>query len=218
MIFSNKLNLLDFFDSLSEEMYCVIKLDEDFPNYHENSDVDIFCFDINKISNIILGIGNKYVKNDFEIKVHSINKSQVHIDFYNKESNALDLRFDLYQEFPNYKRVNIKPGFFSTIIENRVLNNKNVYVPEKIDDLILRYIEFIEWYEIRADKLKHINYIFEKASESEIKVLLNKLHYYTALPDINIPLSKKSSSKNLKKYLSWLLRPFKFLYKFKAGK
>lgn len=196
MRYSNKLNLQEFFAALSDEIYCVVKFSDNFPNYPAYTDVDIFCFDINKISNKILAVGNNYVENNkCAIKITNLSKDQVHIDFHFNGSKKLDFRFDLYQALPAFKRINIKQGFYSTIIENRLLNDKNVYVPDKIDDLILRYAEFIEWYDIRADKLKHVEYIKEKASDAEQKIMLDKLHYYTALPGISTQSTTKKTDK-----------------------
>lgn len=209
MIYSNKLDLQEFFNALSDEIYCVIKPNEDFPNYYEYSDVDIFCFDINIIANIILTIGKKYINNNnFDIKVSNLSNYQTHIDFYYNKNNKLDFRFDLYQAFPEYNRVKVKQNFFSTIIENRNLNNKNIYVPDKIDDLILRYIEFIEYYDIRADKLKHFQYILDNASQSERKLLFDKLHYYTTLPEVLSSKPKRSIFNTVLKYCFYKLKHY----------
>jgi hypothetical protein len=57
-----------------------------------------------------------------------------------------------------------------------------VYVPSEIDDLLLRYIEYLEWYQRRPDKIKHLDYILERISSEQDKLIfINKLHNYTKL-------------------------------------
>lgn len=218
MKYSNKLNLLEFFKEFFNESYCIIKMDDNLPNYYEYSDIDIFCYDISNLADKIFKIGNKYVEAGFEIRVTEVNsKNQVHIDFY--IDNRLDFRFDLYQHLPNYKKIIIKPAFFSSIIENRICIAKNfnneqfeIYVPSKIDDLILRYIEYIEYYDIRADKIKHMDYINSFSDKLDKKLLLDKLHFYTEIPNVKCDESKINSNLNrIKKHLNkFRKRPLKY--------
>ncbi len=182
MPFTNRLNLIGFFDELKTEIYCVIKLNAEFPHYVKNSDIDIFCFDITVIAQKILSFGNNYVDNGWRITVTTISEHQIHIDFYFSGEYLLDFRFDVYGRLPTYAKIQIKPAFFSTIVENRIFNDKGIYVPSKIDDLILRYVEYIEYYDMRPDKIKHINYILQCSTNNEQKLLLDKLHYYTEIP------------------------------------
>lgn len=208
MDYSNKLNLKDFFDALSKEIYCVIKLGEDYPNYISYSDIDIFCFDIAKVANIILIVGKEYVKNqNCRIELNTVSENQIQIDFYFDNSKKLDFKFDLYQAFGAYKKINIKESLFVSIIENRVLNEKNIYVPAKIDDLLLRYIEYVEFYDIRADKIKHVEYIKNKATEEELQKMLDKLHYFTAMP--NVSDGEKNSKNPAKQSFKAFWKQFK---------
>lgn len=65
MKFSNKLNVLDFTESIRKSDYVIIKLQTEFPNYYKNSDIDIFCLNIDIVAKKILEIGNIYVKRGF---------------------------------------------------------------------------------------------------------------------------------------------------------
>jgi hypothetical protein len=226
MKYSNKLNLPEFFKEFSDESYCIIKTDDNFPNYYACSDIDIFCYDISKLADKIFKIGNKYIEDGFEIRVREANsRNQVQIDFY--IDNKLDFKFDLYQQLPNYKRIMIKSAFFSSIIENRIRITKNFnneefefYVPSKIDDLILRYIEYIEYYDIRADKIKHMDYINYSADKLDKKLLLDKLHFYTEIPNVKSEESEINSNlKRIKKHLiKFWKRPLKYLFYALTGK
>jgi hypothetical protein len=88
-----------------------------------------------------------------------------------------------------------------------------VYIPCLIDELIIRYIEYIEWYAQRPDKIKHIDYILNYIEDLSIKnKFLNKLHYYTKIERIYknqpkiIPISistetNKVGKSKIKKYI-----------------
>jgi hypothetical protein len=196
-----KIDLIQIFKLLENKFYCIIKIPDEFPEYAIGSDIDIFCYDINNIANIILQNTNQYISDKITIEIKDLNK-QIYVDI--KEYDKIHLRFDLYGELPNYKNVKIKPCLFSSIIEHAtsksILNNElTVKVPCLIDEIIIRYIEYHEWYAQRPDKIKHINYI-EKMIDLEMvdtTLFFDKLHYYTELPMVTestnnqTPLSRK---------------------------
>lgn len=188
MNYSNKLDLNYFFRNFETEKYCIVKLNNDFPNYYECSDIDIFSIDIKKLTQKILYLSEKYVKNGFRIEISEVNQEQIFVDFY--FDDKLDFRFDLYQSIPHYKNIEIKMGFFNVILENRVveqIQNENisyyVYVPALKNDLMLRYFEYLEWYSIRPDKIKHVDFIKAKVkSEEEWGDLLSEMYCYVSFP------------------------------------
>ncbi len=195
MKYSNKLNLLKFFNNLSNEKYVIVKLNEDFPNYYFHSDIDIFCINMEKFSKKILQIGNQYAKQNWNIKIKSTNEN-TKIDFYYKNQEKLDFRFDIFSTLPKYKKIKIKPGLFYSIIENQIKQNFKykdkeikISIPSEIDDLILRYYEFIEYYEQRPDKIKHLEIILKKIEKNEkkLKKMIEKIHLYTKLIPLKVP-------------------------------
>ena len=142
-----KIVLFDFFKEVSDELYCINKRG-DIEKYREGSDIDIFCMNIKTFSQKILNIAKIYIKEGYEIRVNNTRDKHWHIDFYNDDK--LIIRFDLYASMPNYNKINIKESLFSSIVENRVqesinLNNADVvvYYPSAIDEVIIRYLEYI---------------------------------------------------------------------------
>lgn len=192
MKYSNKINLDDFLFALSDQIYCIIKISKDFPNYFQGNDIDIFCYNLPEFAQKILEVGQTYVQIGFEIKFKS-GKQYQHsaIDFY--LNDILDFRFDLHQELPIYEKLSIKSGLFSSVIENAVPVERqykkqkyNIYVPSEVDDMLLRYLEYMEWYHARPDKLKHLDYIINNLKDNTDRIkLLDKLHYYTKIPEVN---------------------------------
>lgn len=206
-----KIDFVRIFNALKFEDWCIVKINDAFPKIIIGSDIDIFCFDIDKVSSIILGILQEEISENLEIKIIQ-RKDQLYIDILNKK-NIL-YRFDLYGKLPKYKNILIKPCYFSTVIENKILvENKNLkyYVPCELDECILRYIEYHEWFSERPDKLKHIDYILEKLKNTNINraQVLNKLHYYIELPRVSdnaVKNSKNSVIHKLKYYLNKIKR------------
>lgn len=180
----NMLDLKPFFKSIQDEIYCIVKVPDHFPNYYKGSDLDLFCYDINNLGKRLIAIGHTIVSSTIEIKI-TINNDyqQVYIDFIN--SGCLEFRFDLYSQLPNYKKLNIKQALFESIIENRIkkeMDSIYYFVPNAIDDAVVRYIEYHEWYSQRPDKIKHVDIILSKFSNEDLYVILSKLHHYISLP------------------------------------
>lgn len=183
------LDLISLFNSIQNETYCVIKLNDKIPQYSPGEDIDIFCYNPDSLARKILEWGNAFVTENKEIRVES-NPSchHIYIDFVQEEK--IHFRFDLHGALPRYKHLQIKSALFESILENsskveRCLKKECcvIKVPSDIDDLILRYIEFIEWYNVRPDKIKHLDYILAKIDSNKKEQLLDKLHYYTKLPE-----------------------------------
>lgn len=188
---TNKLDLNYFFYNLKDMNYVIIKYDTSFPNYYSGSDIDIFCYNKNEFAKQVLNYGNKYLNRGFEIKVKNLSNNHTFIDFF--QNNELDFRFDLYDSFPNYKKIKIKKYYLYSVIENAfsIIKKYNgieyyIFIPSDIDNILLRYIEYIEWYELRPDKIKHLDYILDKLSKNSLSIkFIDKLHLYVEFPEPN---------------------------------
>lgn len=185
--FSNRLDLDRFLFEVRDQIYVIVKTAE-FPNYYKGSDIDVFCYNKNEFAKLILRVGNWYVDQGFEIRVTNKDESHTYVDFC--LNGEIEFRFDLYQSLPNYRKIRLKEHYIYSIIENaRTLYREfdgveyPIYVPSTVDDLLLRYVEYIEWYETRPDKVKHLDYILDAvACDSSRISFLDKLHLYTELP------------------------------------
>lgn len=187
MNFSNQLDLDRFFYALRNEVYVVIKLG-DFPAYYSGSDIDIFCYDKEKLTKIILQSAKYCLAHGFVVSVVARGEDHVYIDFF--LNDQLNFRFDLYQSLPDYQRVHVKPHYLYSVIENAQSVPRNydgidypIYVPSDVDECLLRYLEYIEWYELRPDKVKHLDYITHAIADDPERIgFLDKLHLYTERP------------------------------------
>lgn len=183
------LDLNKFFIPLKDEIYCIIKL-RDFPHYSPGSDIDIFCYDIDKFAQNILRLGKQYVYEGFEITSHRLhNGKQIHIDFLC--NGKIEFRFDLYANLPHYNNVRIKESYFESVIENRISKEISseectycIFIPSEVDDLIIRYVEYVEWFSQVPDKVGHVEYIMSRPGIMHGEIpFIDKLHHYIALPE-----------------------------------
>jgi hypothetical protein len=188
--------LEDFFEKLDNEYYCIVKRG-DIEKYISGSDFDIFCFDMQSFSKKVISASQEYIKDGYELKINDSRSAHWHIDLL-KDGN-IEIRFDLYNTMPSYKNINVKNSLFSSIVENRVselvmLNDKSIriYYPSLVDEIIIKYIEYIEHYKLRPDKVKHLDYVLEKIEKDEDnKKFIDKLHFYTSFSR-DLEVKKKS--------------------------
>jgi hypothetical protein len=193
------LDLLTLFQSIPEKSYSIIRGGEaNLINYEKNSDIDIFCLSIANLSkDICKHINQINLPESYTLRVRELSPSQTHIDVL-KEKN-LEIKLDLYEALPSYKKSEINPSLFSSVIENSILNNQGIYTPSKIDDLLIRYLEYVEYYELRPDKIKHLHYIEKHLEDTPPlhSAFFKRLHYYTDLPKCQTYTPPHSLSKGL---------------------
>lgn len=215
-----KLDLNKFFRLIEEQPYVVIKPSDILPDYHFGSDIDIFCYNSNKMAELITNFLSSYVSGNSEVKIVD-NTKKMHIDFM--VDGEINLRFDLYKCLPMYKNISIKSAYFSSSIEGAIKatypcgvesEELIIKVPSKQDDFILRYIEYHEYYAQRPDKIKHIEYIKDKLPKDTVLSALNKLHYYTSFPEpVYIESTRLTKFKSKLSYYSGLIKVAKKQYK-----
>jgi hypothetical protein len=194
-----KLDLNKIFSSISGLKYCIIKIPTDFPNYDKGSDLDIFCYNLESLSQVIISELQVGIPSDFSVNV-TIKNGQTYIDLMDRD--CIHLRFDIYNKLPIYKNILIKEAYFSSVIEHSELHSVQglpVKVPSEIDDVLLRYVEYQEFYSERPDKIKHIAYIEKKIVEKDVDrdEIFDRLHFYTALPKA-YQIENRSNSADLK--------------------
>jgi hypothetical protein len=170
---SNRLDLLLFFKDMKN--YVIIRIDDNFPNYKYSDDIDILTNNLEETKNHILNIGKKY--KDFKIKIShgSGGKTHYHIDFYYKNENIDDFRFDLIGNLSHfYKNTNIPKNYIKNILiskSNKHINNVNICIPMLCHELELRYLEYITKIKRKPEKIKHLKFI-----EQFPNIKFNKYH------------------------------------------
>lgn len=183
---SNKFNLIEFFKALERDKYVIIKYNSKLSCYVKGSDVDIFCTDGKKVAKNLFAVGNKYLSrsSNYKIIINEPNKGHFHIDFLYKE--GLEIRFDIYSKLPNYKKVAIKSEFFNLIIDQSVRKKISskcyVKIASPVNEQVVRYLEYLEYYKSIPGKTKHLEYLKRKLRTKKDRDLFsNRLHLLTSI-------------------------------------
>jgi len=185
MNYSNKLDLRLVFKLCASQEYAVVKCPQEFPNYYSGSDIDIFCGNIDAFTRALASSISTLLREGITLKVTS-KPQQYHVDFV--IDDKLDFRFDLYGALPSYDKVRLKPSLFYAVLDARQGNRIQAGADEYMfytacarHELLLRYVEYLEWYERREDKIKHIDHILSHPENSRSE-FIGLLHRYTELP------------------------------------
>lgn len=203
----NLLDLERFFYALRLEQYVVVRFADFFSNYSLNSDIDIFCYDKKSVAEKILHVGNYYVAQGYEIDLYDVEKGHSQIDFM--FGGELHIKFDLYQELPEFEKLVVLPQYIYSVLENSENskrkfsgNEYNFKTPSVVDDCILRYIEYYEYSDIRPDKQKHLKYVERLLSEKPKlhEIFIEKLNRYVTSNDLNENL-KRSFKQRLRYFM-----------------
>ena len=139
--------------------YILIKKDPDFPRYSPGSDLDLVVFDREAVIQKICEYYTGKLKGRAELEITDID-DHCHLDFV--FDGELDIRIDLIDNFRFFNKLEVKPSFLVKLFKDRKAcsqGKQSVWVPSDEDDLTLRYFEYLEWFEQRPDKIKHLDYI-----------------------------------------------------------
>ena len=105
--------------------------------------------------------------------------NRVHIDFYLK--GTLILRFDIFNSLGIWRNTILKNSYSDVVIESSRIIIHDSYTfkaPTLLDEAVIRYIEYHEYFGERPDKIKHINFIAElfAGNDSMTQAFFNRLH------------------------------------------
>ncbi len=174
--FSNLIDLQDYFENCPHE-YCIMKMNEYFPNYCNYSDLDILCLDINAMVAYTKEFSRKYESRKLKFVVNPLERGHVHVDVY-PEGKGLNFKFDFVDNLQTYKTFSVDDVLVGKVIESKVIKN-NVFVPNTIYDLTIRYMEYVDQAKERPDKVKH--YVFVNQHTDYIDELLNVVKKHSSI-------------------------------------
>jgi hypothetical protein len=130
-----------------------------------------------------------------------------------------DYWFDFINAIPRFKQVKIKSSLLDVVIESskeKIIEDFKLKIPNQIDECILRYIEYVEYFAIHPDKIKHVDYInsFFESKPEDKKFFFDRLNHFTCLPIDEISKINKLNKviKNIK-YIKKLILASYYVYK-----
>jgi len=156
----------------------VIKAAENFPEYCPGSDIDLLVLSIKDALDTIFQFYRNHFSNYGTLKIEDIH-GHCHADFFFEDT--LELRIDLIENFNFYQKIVIKNGFTAKVFRDCCQSKSDggsFFVPSHVDDLTIRYFEYIEYFEQNPDKLKHLEYICDIEDESVKKEFFSNTHRF----------------------------------------
>ncbi len=172
------ISVLSILEALSGD-YILLRKWMDFPSFFPGSDVDLLVIDRFDSSLLLQNYFMEFIKDEsYYLKVTE-GKGHIHLDIMEKD--RIFLRIDLIDGFDYFTRFSVQDALKIRIFLSRKtidVDNQKVVVPSTEFDLLLRYLEYLEWFDRRPDKIKHIDYILSTATEDQIQELINDTHRY----------------------------------------
>lgn len=175
---NTNINLLKLLETINEESI-IIKIFDEFPDYQIGSDIDILVINkydaLNSLINYLKPLINKNLE---EIHIEET-KSHIHLDLFRK--NKLVFRIDMIENFNSFSRFSIQDSLKTSMFLKRKKKwflDKYIYVPVDEHEFLIRYLEYLEWFEIRPDKLKHYEFVINETDELQKNQLMKNLHRY----------------------------------------
>ena len=157
--YSNIIKIPDLLSDLSD--YAVIKMADDFPNYVHYDDLDIICKDSQSLVDKILELPkNNGVK---RIEVSESKSKHIHIDYYIPNNTTLNFRLDLIDNLV-YSKFYVNSDYINVVLERRhskQVNDSLIYIPSKVDDLVIRFFEWMQY----PHKKKHYFYVIQNIDD-----------------------------------------------------
>lgn len=198
-----RIELDAFFEAICDQPYVLIKgagLDQ----IDKGHDLDILCSSIRDVSRILLGVANRYIMQGIEVEIRELRRHR-HIQMDLTWRGELLVRFDLYGRLPVYPSIRFKRNYFERLIQDRREEFRTwrggtypLYRPSLMDELVLRYVEYVQYFPVRPDKIKHLEYLLGYLKhQPEYQRFLDRLHQYI---DVPLPQANEDGELIVKRY------------------
>jgi len=189
-----------YLSNLVQGRDAVVKSRPTLPLTDEGSDIDIYTLDSESLISSLLETARR--SNVDCVKVESLDANHFPVDIMDK--GRLLCKFDLYSDFPTYKRFSVSPGLFSEIVSDGSIKesfeeNHNFPTPRKLHEGLIRYLEYCEYFSIGPDKLHHYEWILSHLTDEERGEMFLMAHRFINFPiEISTPNSRVNP-------VAWLL-------------
>jgi hypothetical protein len=172
------LSLLEF---LGDE-YVLLKKWPEFPVFLPGSDIDLLVIDRFTASEKI----QKYLSEilDGSECFLRVTEGRYHIHLDLIRENKLWIRLDLIDELDFYTQFSIQPALKTKLFLERKsidVDGHAIYIPSPEHELIIRYYEYLEWFERRPDKIKHLDFILANSTPEQQEKIIENAHRFIRL-------------------------------------
>jgi hypothetical protein len=174
-------SILSLLGLLGDE-YVLLKKWPEFPSFALGSDVDLLVIDrftaSEKIQKYLLEIldGNESFLRVTEGRYH------IHLDLIRE--NKLWIRLDLFDGLDFYTQFSVQSALKTKLFLEREridVDGQAIYIPSPEHELLIRYYEYLEWFERRPDKIKHLDFILANSTPDQQEKLIANAHRFIRL-------------------------------------
>ncbi|MCK4797122.1 MAG: hypothetical protein KAT05_07055 [Spirochaetes bacterium] len=177
------------FLNLRNKNYMIIKYSR-FDNLSCGCDVDVLCEKKIDIAHAIISTLKLLIKEDDKIEIHE--NSHLNVDVI--RNCKIYIRFDLIDNFNVFHKITVNEVFAKESLERKVSSmhlfrgeEYPVFHGSEEDDLIIRFLDFVENYKDRPLKIKHFDFIVERILENPKRsFFLKKLGEIIVMPALII--------------------------------
>lgn len=180
-------DLMELFESTASHDYAVIKtIPEAQPEM--GSDIDILCADKAALAKQFLRNCRSLVEQGYAVRLRELPETdQTHMDIM--RGGMISLRLDLHEGLGAYQHVPIKETYAQRLLARRTWSDVTcptgvlrLAVPDAVDNLVMRYLEYHEWFDRRPDKIKHADHIAQAivAEPAQAKAFYDRLMQATS--------------------------------------
>ena len=204
------ISLDQVFDGISSFSYVVMKTLPDAEPV-KGSDIDILCEDQIALGRVLIRNCRPLIDLGYTIRVRQLaEQNQTHIDLMCDEQ--IMLRLDLHQDLSGYPGLSVRETFAGSLLSRREWaevetgsGSLRLAVPEKTDNLVLRYLEYHAFFAARPDKVKHADAVAEQiALNHELqRAFFDRLAEATTTRPVTPVL--QHCDLNLRRQLTWLV-------------
>lgn len=187
----------NIFRSIETEDYVVLKLNSSNDTKEIVPEFDLLCNKIQIIKERIILAANYWINEKKIVKFKHDSPLHLYIDFFDNEN--LILRLDIYEDFPILKNIILRNSFKDVVLKTRTrieLEGVALYTPKIEYDHLIRYVEYVELFDKRNDKIKHLEYL--EKSISNPQDFFNALHFFVKFPAPRTPNKRKINKDDIK--------------------
>ena len=178
---TDSLSILPILDSLGEE-YILLKRWPEFPSFLPGSDIDLLVVDRFTASGSIQKKLAEILDGEKCFLRVTEGEHHIHLDIIRE--SKLWIRFDLIDELDFYTKFSVQSALKVKLFLEReriFIDDHSIYVPSPEHELLIRYYEYLEWFERRPDKIKHLDFILANSTPEQRRELIENAHRFIRL-------------------------------------
>ncbi|MDR2820440.1 MAG: hypothetical protein LBB60_07930 [Desulfovibrio sp.] len=189
--------------------YAVLKKTDVFPAIPLGGDIDVLVEDRAYAEKLLV---EHFLRSDAGTYTLSAEQRDYHTHIDLLREGKILIRFDLIDSFDFLRKIHVKHSFATHVLTNKVgetVEGKTLFFPSPLDDMLIRYLEYIEYFETIPTKQKHLDYVLAHGEATPWPYFISHVHRFTKLAHdeyVENPHKYSVSGKGLRQLLDPVIR------------